>query len=48
LFAYIDNQAVRTIAHTVQFLGSPERATSHDAAPPVVAHAAPGDDDIPF
>jgi single-strand DNA-binding protein len=41
-------QAVQIIADTVQFLGSPEGATTDDAPPPVVANAAPSDDDIPF
>ena len=40
-------QAVQIIADTVQFLGNPERATN-DAPPPMVAHTAPVDDDIPF
>jgi hypothetical protein len=39
---------VQIIADTVQFLGSPHRATNDDAPPPAVAHTTAGDDDIPF
>jgi single-strand DNA-binding protein len=41
-------QAVQIIADTVQFLGSPDRATSEDAPTPVVAPTTRVDDDIPF
>jgi single-strand DNA-binding protein len=40
-------QAVQIIADTVQFLGSPERATIDDA-PTDVARTTPVDDNIPF
>jgi hypothetical protein len=40
--------AVQIIADTVQFLGSPQRATNDDAPPPGVAHTAAVEDDIPF
>jgi hypothetical protein len=39
---------VQIIAATVQFLGSPERATNDDAPTPAVAQTTRVDDDIPF